>query len=281
MGDIFSAIVLLFVITSLALWVRRLARNSVHRADYVGTVRAIRWWMVPGAIAQLTLVGTTFWALTTFVPFTRFGWWIALGGSGNVALGQTGKDGIGWMLLAVAIPLGVTLLIPLFAVNEERMFRAGAEGWTAGRRIRKQVTFGLIHLTMGIPVAAGLALVISGFYFEWVYLRSVRRHRSEIDALRDVPPPAEEACPPLPVGAPYDPEEWDRIQMLRSEVRARNRQRRLDWEVSVLKESRRPRGQQAALQASAVTTAAAAHATSNWIICGVLLVAVVSELFGL
>ncbi|WP_430334204.1 hypothetical protein [Rhodococcus sp. ACT016] len=278
MGDIVSAIVLLAVVTSMVLSVRQLTRSTVRRAEYLATVRAIRWWMVPAAIVQLTLVATTFWALTVVAPFTRFGWWVALGGTGNISLGQTGKDGIGWTLLAVAVPLGLALLVPLLAHDEERIFRAGAEGWTAGRRIRKQVTFGLIHLTMGIPVAAGIALVISGFYFEWVYLRAVRRHRSEIDALRDVPPPAEEACPPLPVGAPYDPSEWDRVQMVRAEVRARNMQRRLDWEEGTDEETRRSRAQRAALRAPAVSTAAAAHATSNWLICGTLLFFIISEL---
>ncbi len=278
MGDIVSAIVLLVVVTSMVLSVRNLARGPERRAEYLQTVRALRWWMVPGAIAQITLVATTFWALTTLAPFTKFGWWVALGGSGNISLGQTGKDGIGWTMLAVAVPLCLMLLVPALAHNEESIFRSGAEGWTVGRRIRTQVTFGLIHLTMGIPVAAGLALVISGFYFEWVYLRAVRRHRSEIIALQDVPPPTEEACPTLPVGAPYDPAEWDRIQLLRSDIRARNRQRRLDWEDGVDEESRRAREQRAALRVPAVSTAAAAHSTSNWIICAVLLVFVVSEL---
>lgn len=278
MGDILSGVVLLLVVTSMVMSVRQLNRSPARRAEYRATVRAVRWWMVPGALAQLSLVATTFWALTVLAPFTRFGWWAALGGTGNISLGQTGKDGIGWAMLAVAVPLGLTLLVPILAHNEEQMFRAGAEGWSVGRRIRTQVTFGLIHLTMGIPVAAGLALVISGFYFEWVYLHAVRRHRSDIDALKDVPPPVEEHCPPLPVGIPYDPAEWDRVQTLRAEIRARNRQRRLDWEDGDDDESRRARAQRAALRAPAVSTAAAAHATSNWIICGVLLVFVLSEL---
>ncbi|WFR71072.1 hypothetical protein P9209_17040 [Prescottella defluvii] len=61
---------------------------------------------------QITLVATTFWALTVVAPFTRFGWWVALGGTGNISLGQTGKDGMGWTMLGVAVPLGLALLVP-------------------------------------------------------------------------------------------------------------------------------------------------------------------------
>ncbi|WP_305091393.1 hypothetical protein [Prescottella sp. R16] len=276
-----SALVLAMVTATMAVWVRRLIRSPRTRADYLATVRALRWWMIPGALAQITLVVTAFWATTTLLPVTRFGWWTALGGSGNIAFGQSGRDGIGWTLVAVAVPVLLVVLIPVFAHNEERIFREGSETWSRGRRIRTPIVFGLVHLTMGIPVAAGVALAVSGFYFQWMYLRVVRPQVPAIDALYEasrqtVPaPPTEEPCPPLPVGAPYDPDEWDRVQALRAEVRARNWQRRQTWDGENL---RRLREQRAALRAPAVATAAAAHTASNWLLCGTLAVLVVVDL---
>lgn len=39
-----------------------------------------------------------------------------------------------------------------------------------------QSAFGLIHsVVAGVPIAAGLALIISGYYFMWVYLKHVDR----------------------------------------------------------------------------------------------------------
>lgn len=284
MGDLVSATVLVVVAASMALWVRRLIRSPETRADYSTTVRALRWWMIPGAIAQVTLVAAAFWAVTTVAPITRFGWWSAVGGSGNIAFGQTGRDGIGWTLTAVAIPAILVLLIPVFAHNEERMFREGAETWSRGRRIRTPVVFGLAHLLMGIPIAAGVALAVSGIYYQWVYLHAVRPRRPEIDALyeqsRSVAgaPPQEEPFPPLPVGAPYDASEWDRIHALRAEVRARNWQRRRDREDGIDDALQRLWTQRAALRAPAVRTAAAAHTASNWLLCGLLAVLVVTDL---
>ncbi|MGO4202026.1 hypothetical protein AB4Z09_09755 [Rhodococcus sp. TAF43] len=272
MSDIVSVFVLALVVTSMGLTVKQLARSRARRATYLRTVRAIRWWMVPAAAMQLTVVAGTFWVLSEAVPILRFGWWSALGGSGNIALGQTDNSGFVWSALSLAIPAALVLLVPFLAHDEERTFRAGAEEWTMATRVRTQVTFGLIHLAMGIPVAAGIALIVSGFYFERLYLVAVRGNRERIAELRNVPPPAVIDCPPLPVGAPYDPHHWDRVQAERAAVRAENTRLRLAWEDGEDEASRRARSLRAELRAPALATAAAAHAVSNWIVCALLFV---------
>jgi hypothetical protein len=62
--------------------------------------------------------------------------------------------------------------LPLFANAEERIFRAGAERWSPGRRVLKTLQFGMVHALIGIPLGAALALSIGGAYFMWVYLRA-------------------------------------------------------------------------------------------------------------
>mgnify|MGYP006352911413 CR=1 FL=1 len=61
--------------------------------------------------------------------------------------------------------IGLALLLPalpLFAYAEERMFRAGAQRWARGRRTLKVLQFGMIHVIIGIPIGAALALSIGG-----------------------------------------------------------------------------------------------------------------------
>jgi len=126
-------------------------------------------------------------ALLSLVPPLRFGWWTLLGGQGNIVFGTTDQTrGTAW---EVAIPVVFVLLLlpalPLFVEAEERRFRLGAEGWTTGRRLFRGLQFGLLHLVVGIPVAAALALTLGGWWFTWVYLRAYRRSGSAADALAE------------------------------------------------------------------------------------------------
>ena len=66
----------------------------------------------------------------------------------------------------------VVAALPLFANAEERMFRTGAQRWSARQRVVKVLQFGLIHAVVGIPIGVALALSVGGAYFMSVYLRS-------------------------------------------------------------------------------------------------------------
>jgi hypothetical protein len=110
------------------------------------------------------------------VPGLSFGWWTALGGTGNVVVGSTTRTS-GTLLVWLVPAVFVVLLFPalaLLAEREETAFRAGAERWSFGRRVATGLKFGLIHLVMGIPIAVALALSIGGWYFTWAYLRGYR-----------------------------------------------------------------------------------------------------------
>jgi hypothetical protein len=119
------------------------------------------------------------------LPGLSFGWWTAIGGTGNVILGSTNNTS--GTVLVWLVPLAfLALLIPalaLFAEREEVVFRSGAEEWTWGQRFAMGLRFGLVHLIMGIPIAVALALAIGGWYFQWAYLRGYREGGREAGVL--------------------------------------------------------------------------------------------------
>lgn len=171
-----TAVVIGVVALSALYTLRKLVTSPQLRADYLLTVRAIRWWMVPGAILNLTVVILVFNGLAWLAPWLWWGWWKLLGGSGNVWVGQTNNVGLGWQIMALAIPLALFLALPILAHYEEVAYRKGSEKQSVPARIGRQLRFGLMHSVFaGIPIAAGLALTLSGFYFERVYLKTLQR----------------------------------------------------------------------------------------------------------
>lgn len=177
-----SMAVLAFVAVRLVSGVR-VARSGPGRA----TVQTIRrrlvvrhLWPVPVLIALVLSAATALMA----VPGLDWGWWTALGGEGNPVFGSTeATTGTVWEWL---VPLVFLVLLvpalPLFAYAEERVFRAGAEGWSRTKRVLKVLQFGVVHAVIGIPIGAALALSVGGAWFMWVYLRAYRATGSRAEA---------------------------------------------------------------------------------------------------
>lgn len=154
----------------------RVARSSEGRSLIVRVRRTVGWrhvWPVPLLLAGVL---STAYVLMS-VPLLDWGWWSALGGDGNPVFGTSeATSGTMWEWLVPVVFMCLLLpALPLFAHAEERLFRAGAEGWSTGRRVFKVVQFGLVHALIGIPVGAALALSLGGAYFMAVYLRTYRR----------------------------------------------------------------------------------------------------------
>jgi hypothetical protein len=173
--DLLTAVVLAFVGMRLFSGARLVLRPDV-RAHIALILRGIRPRHVLLAPVVLVLVIAAF-AVLYQVPPLRWGWWTALGGAGNPVIGVTDRttgSPLEWIVPTVFLMLLLPAL-PLFAEREERMFRAGAEEWSRGRRIRRGVEFGLVHAIIGIPIAAALALSIGGWYFTVMYLRAWNR----------------------------------------------------------------------------------------------------------
>ena len=135
----------------------------------------------------LLAVGTTAFALLTLGhPILTFSWYGALlaysgvgplgGGNAEAPFGEEGTDAvIGNLLLSpldytwLAVPFVLLMffLLPRLAAVEEGIFRRGTRDWRDG--VVRSVVFGLVHLTMGIPLGAALALSLGGLWFTRQY----------------------------------------------------------------------------------------------------------------
>jgi hypothetical protein len=174
--DLLTVAVLALVGTRLVSAAVTTARSRSLRDRAVAIVGGLRLRHFVLALPVLVLVAATA-GLLLEVPGLDWGWWTALGGTGNVIIGGNSNADLGpvqWLAPALFVALLIPLL-PLFAEREEHMFREGAEEWSTGRRARRAVEFGLVHLIMGIPVGVALALSIGGGYFTWAYMRGYRR----------------------------------------------------------------------------------------------------------
>ena len=172
MTDVLTVAVLAFVavrvggVTWQAVTVRDVRERTLR---IVRGIRLRHVLPVPFVLAAVVIAAS----LLMEVPGLSWGWWSAIGGTGNPVTGST--DRTAGTALAWIVPLAFIILLlpalPLFAEAEERRFRSGAEHWSVPRRLWRGVVFGLVHALIGIPIAVALALSIGGWYFTWWYLR--------------------------------------------------------------------------------------------------------------
>lgn len=132
MTDIAVIAVISVVVLSLIAGGLLLLRSPDVRRGYLATIRAIRWWMWPVAVAHVLLILFSLNLLLTAVPVLQLGWWMLLGGSGNVALGQTGRDGSLWQFIAIAVPLAVLLQILISPTTKSSFSDLGASSIRGG-----------------------------------------------------------------------------------------------------------------------------------------------------
>jgi hypothetical protein len=176
MGDRLSnvlSVVVLAVVGLRLVQAVTISRSSHGRSLSREIWTRIRWrhlWPVPFVLVGVLLVAIPL----LMVPPLRWGWWSALGGSGNPIFGSsTTTSGTVWAWLIPLLFMAlVVLALPLFANAEERMFRSGAQRWSPRRRVLKVLQFGAIHALIGIPIAVALALSVGGAYFMAVYLHA-------------------------------------------------------------------------------------------------------------
>lgn len=249
------SIVFLVVVAAMIVDTLRSLQGESIRADYVRVLRAIRWWMVPLSLASLTACLTVgIWLVLHGPAWMQWGWWSALGGQGNVYLGQTGSQGLFWTVAGWVIPIGLVAAVPLLARQEEVLFRYGTETATILQTVTRSLLFGIVHLAAGVPVAAALALSIPGFVFAVVYRAAYR-------------------SPVVPVPVSAGPVDWetytampkvgDRLAWLTAQMEQRdaNGRARTNWDTM-----------QMAARDRATDVAAAVHTVSNWCGLGLLFV---------
>ena len=109
------------------------------------------------------------------VPGLNYGWLnLFYDGGGNVLIKPLtlGSDSpnelVRW--LPVLFLAAFLFAIPFGAKLEEEKFRKGHTTW--GRIIWQSVKFGLMHCFVGIPLAFGIALIVSGLFYGYHYKRS-------------------------------------------------------------------------------------------------------------
>lgn len=147
-------------------------------------VRGLRLRHLGLAVPTLAATMGAYALIETMLPWTSWGWWKLLGGTGSVLFGQseaTTSASAGPLLavLPFVLPILIAVVVPTLVRHEERDFRRGLQRASLGKRARVQVTFGLLHMLMGIPLAAALALSLTGTIYLLVYLRRYRRTGSQ------------------------------------------------------------------------------------------------------
>jgi len=124
----------------------------------------------------LILVISTMFLLLTFVPFMRFGWmnfFAAEGGNIMLTSFTNLAERHDFVRFAPALLLAsLIFLAPFFVKVEEEIFRYGHTEWKAISR--QSVKFGLVHLALGIPLAAPVSLIILGFFLGHKYRKAYR-----------------------------------------------------------------------------------------------------------
>lgn len=179
--DVLSLAVLAFVGFRLTDAARHAYRDRTRVWRLVAGLR-IRHFLT--AVPILVVVVATFIALAE-LPGLSWGWWSAIGGTGNPAFGGAPEGSAGPFEVVIPIVFAGLLLIglPLLVEGEEWIFRRGAEHRSRAANGRRSVLFGLVHALIGVPLAAALALSVGGFYFTGAYLRAYRATGSADAAL--------------------------------------------------------------------------------------------------
>ena len=177
----------LMIFTVVGVQLVQAARHSVNsRRHVVRIVRGLRPRHLLRAVPVQVLVLITLVALLQ-VPGLAFGWWTAIGGIGNPVFGASehGLTGDAAVLLSALFGALLLVSLPLLVEREEWMFRRGAEHRGMFGNTIYALLFGLMHVLVGIPIGAGLALSVGGGYFTHVYLRAYRETRSQAAALME------------------------------------------------------------------------------------------------
>lgn len=175
----------IFVLTARELWTRR---SKITFVDKIYFGQGVFAYLRAFFIAIITIVlGSVIYIYSP--DFLRWGWGnLIFGNTANLALQpidtayqasqklneiQGNNFDYGWIFL-FPVWLLLILVLPFWAEIEEKIFRKGVHSW---KKISiNSLNFGLIHLTMGIPICWALTLALPGFLFACRYKYVYHRH---------------------------------------------------------------------------------------------------------
>ena len=154
----------LFVTVNFVLY----ARSGQARRHMTVFVRrpCIEWVKaVALVVVEVATLVTAIFLLMGLSPILRFSW---------LSLLAKGEEGTNLMVAPAQIPWFGLIFIGLLALNlprlarrEEEVFRRGTQNWMDAAF--RSLKFGLIHMVVGVPLGAALALWITGMFFSWRY----------------------------------------------------------------------------------------------------------------
>lgn len=145
-----------------------------------------RWhWVIPLTLVCLCLTVGVFLWLYDAVPILRWSWLSLLPetANGEKASGNLLVQGLRIPYFVYIFWALLVLNIPRLAMAEEEEFRRGVRTWP--KMILMSIYFGIAHCIVGIPIAAGLALSISGVWFGLVYWRGGVRLSASAHAIHN------------------------------------------------------------------------------------------------
>lgn len=122
-----------------------------------------------------SLLTITLW----LVPGLNYGWvTFFFKEGGNLLIGPvmegTKSNSVAVRILVPIFFIVLTFILPFLARSEERIFRRGHDSW---RSVTKQsIKFGLMHCLVGVPLAAGIALILSGLFYGLKYKNAFERN---------------------------------------------------------------------------------------------------------
>jgi membrane protease YdiL (CAAX protease family) len=146
--------------------------RSLIKKDYIHNYRNIDFklylWIVPLIVV---IMGVVF-LLLAINPVIFWASWPSLLGLqlGNTGYGENlslaGTDIRYWGILICILLL---IQLPALVRFEEEKYRKGTRNWADGSL--RSLAFGLTHMLVGVPLAAGLALTLAGLFLTYMYFK--------------------------------------------------------------------------------------------------------------
>ena len=174
--DIINLFLIVFVLASVSMSLYP-PKQKLNFA--ISIWRNFRIKMLFEVILLVLLTLTIFMFLYKYIPISRWGWLnLFVSGGGNVMitpiLSERNSSNLFFRLLVPIFFFIFILAIPSLANAEEYIFRRGYTEW---RDILEQsVKFGFIHLIVGIPLSAAIALIGVGFFCGYKYRKTFFDH---------------------------------------------------------------------------------------------------------
>ena len=137
-----------------------------RRQQWIAAYRDISWKLMPiNLMIFVATITLSVWLYQLSPEVFGLSWLNIFGAqSGNVYIMAADVPYYG-----VLFCLLLFMVMPAVAEAEEHIFRKGTKTWKQG--IKRSIIFGLVHMIVGIPLAAGIGLIIPGLFFTEMYFR--------------------------------------------------------------------------------------------------------------